>query len=94
MAAKKLTWKQHVTRRALGKPGYPIVEILWWDALAKATDNWQEDITNEATMVSTCGYLTFSDGEVVTVMSLIHTHAVGHGITIPISCIIGDIRYL
>ena len=84
---EKITWKEHVDARWDWTGGFPIVEVIWDDPLAKATAAWEETVTHEVAKVVSVGYLVYQDDEVLTIMSLIHSHAVGHGITIPLSAV-------
>jgi hypothetical protein len=84
---KRLTWDQHVKAVQKGRQGFPVVEVVWEDALASATD-WSEDAGNELMPTTTVGYLVHETKRSLTVVSLINTDHVGHGITIPKRCVV------
>jgi hypothetical protein len=84
---KRLTWEEHVEAVQGGRTGFPVVEIVWEDALASATD-WAEDAGNELMPTTTVGYLVSETRRSLTIVSLINTNHVGHGITIPKRCIV------
>ena len=95
MPNTEITWKEHVTRRLAGEDGYPIVEVIWDDALSKAVTNWEEKVTNDVAVVTSVGYLIYEDDEVITIISLINQDQIGHGITIPRVLVYENgIRYL
>lgn len=89
----KQSWKTHTEARVDGKPGYPIVEIIWEDAQASAVDNWAEEAGVAVTPTTTVGYLVAKDRRSYTVASLINLNHVAHCLTIPKGCVL-DVRYL
>ena len=91
---KKLLWSVHTENRAAGRPGYPMVEIIWEDAQAIATEDWVEEFDGNAALTTTVGYLVGKTRSTVTVVSMINSNHIGHGITIPKGCILGKIRFL
>lgn len=87
------SWRSHTEARIDGKPGYPIVEIIWNDAQASALE-WQEEAGTSMAPTTTVGYLVAKDRGSYTVASLINLNHVGHCITIPKGCLIEKPRYL
>lgn len=63
---------------------FPIVEVLWVDAL-EVTADWVEikDIKNECMPSRSVGYLVKESKKSITIVSLMNNHHVGLGITIP-----------
>lgn len=89
----KLSWTNHTEARVAGKPGYPIVEVIWDDAQASATITWDAEVTSDLAPTTTVGYLVQKDRRSYTVASLINLNHIGHCITIPKACV-REIRYL
>lgn len=74
-----------------GKPGFPIVEIVWKDAVAFAAD-WAEEAISELRITTTVGYLVSENDEALSLVALINSEHVGHGIVIPKSCVVMHIQ--
>lgn len=87
------SWAKHTQARIKGKPGYPMVEIIWDDAQAFATTNWEEEASSETAPTTTVGYLVKKNRRTYTVVSLINLNHVGHGIVIPRN-FVREVRYL
>lgn len=83
----KLTWEEHCKLVSKGQPGYPVVEIVWEDAVAYAID-WEEVPGSDLCLTTTVGYLVKETKRSVTVASIINSTHMGHGIIIPKSGII------
>lgn len=88
----KRSWRSHTEARVEGKPGYPLVEIIWDDAQASAIQ-WEEEAGTITAPTTTLGYLVAKDRKTYTVASLINLNHVGHCLTIPRGCV-REIRYL
>lgn len=71
-----------------GRPGLPVVEIVWDDAQASAVVDWEAEVGTELMPTTTVGYLVHEDKRTVTVASLINTNSVGHALTIPKACVV------
>lgn len=89
----KLSWTKHTEARVDGRPGYPIVEIIWDDAQASAVESWEEEAGQVVAPTTTVGYLVAKDRRSYTVASLINLNHVAHCITIPKGCV-RLVRYL
>lgn len=76
-----MNWAEHCKRVAKGKSGFPIVEIVWHDAVAFGLD-WEEKASTKLRLSTTVGYLVGETKEAYSVVSLINTGHVGHGIVI------------
>lgn len=77
-----MTWQEHCAAVAAGKQGFPVVEVVWNDAVAVGLD-WVEEIDNELRLTTTVGYLVRETRRALTLVSVINTEHVAHGITIP-----------
>lgn len=64
---------------------YPIVEILWLDAIEAMTEGWMEikDLKNKPMPSKSVGYLVKDTKAAVTIVSLQNENHVALGITIP-----------
>lgn len=89
----RISWETHTRARIDGRPGYPLVEIIWEDAQASATYAWEEEAGTSVAPTTTVGYLVVKDRRSYTLASLINLNHVGHCITIPRGCV-REIRYL
>lgn len=89
----KLSWTRHTEARVAGRPGYPIVEVIWDDAQAGAVSAWETEANTDTAPTTTVGYLVHKDRRTYTVVSLINLNHVGHSITIPRGCV-REVRYL
>lgn len=78
--------KTHVRRRFKGNPGLRLVEVLWWDAQAKALD-WEEDVSDKAIMTCSVGYVLHDTDLAITVVAIINENHVAHALTIPHGCV-------
>lgn len=78
----KITWEEHCQLVSKGLPGYPIVEVVWEDAVAYALD-WEEEAGSKLCLTTTVGYLVKETKRSVTVVSIINSTHVAHGIIIP-----------
>ena len=65
-----------------GEEGLPVVEVVWYDAVAVALD-WEVEASNELRLTTTVGYLVKETRKSLTVVSIINSEHVAHGITIP-----------
>lgn len=81
-----MNWAKHVKVSFKRGDAYPIVEVLWWDARAIAID-WEETVESKPMPTTTVGYLVKESDDSVTLVSLINTIHIGHGIIIPKGCI-------
>ena len=70
----------------------PIVEVLWYDAYAKATDSWESEVDNKPIRVVSIGYVIHEDSTALTLASLVTENSIGHVLTITNGCI-EDVRY-
>lgn len=77
-----MNWKTHVKNRFKDKKGFPVVEVLWDDALAKALD-WESEVTYEVMPTTSIGYLIHEDDQSVTIVGIINETHVAHGLTLP-----------
>jgi len=77
-----MTWSEHCEAVAAGLPGFPIVEVVWEDAIAYALD-WEEDVNSDLETTTTVGYLVSETKRALTLVSVINTRHVAHGIVIP-----------
>lgn len=82
-----MSWEEHVALVESGKPGYPIVEVIWEDAAAFAIE-WAEKIEIKSRKVTTVGYLVSESDDALSLVQMINTEQVGHGMVIPKSCIL------
>lgn len=78
----KITWEEHCTRVAKGKKGYPVIEVVWEDAVAYAVD-WEELPSSDLCLTTTIGYLVKETKKAITIASIINVSHMGHGIVIP-----------
>jgi hypothetical protein len=74
-----------------GRTPGELVEVLWLDAVSVGTDVWLE--STEATQSTpepsvAVGYLWDETETHLTVVALVNTRHVGHGITIPRGCVV------
>lgn len=76
-----MNWAKHCARVAKGKSGFPIIEIVWKDAVAFAV-NWEEKATTKLRLCTSVGYLVAETDEAYSIVSLINSEQVGHGIVI------------
>jgi len=83
----KLTWAGHVELVLDGRQGYPLVEVVWEDASAFAIE-WSETVEINPRTVTTVGYLVSETDEAISLVQMINTEHVGHGIVIPKSYIV------
>lgn len=90
----RISWAKHTSSRVAKKDGYAIVEVIWNDAQAVATEQWEEGFDGEPATTCTVGYLVGETKTTVTLMSMINMNHIGHGITIPRGCIVGSVRQL
>lgn len=81
-----MTWAEHCKAVEAGEPGFPIIEIVWVDAVALAPD-WEEVVSSELRTTTTVGYLIEETEDALVIMSMINTTHVGHGIAIPSCCV-------
>lgn len=88
-----MNWVRHVEARVEGKPGYPIVEIIWDDAMASAVSNWEEEAVAEVAVTTAVGYLVKRTRTAYMLATLINPNQFGNAITIPKGCV-KEIRYL
>lgn len=77
-----MTWEEHCAAVLEGKSGFPVVEVVWNDAVAVGPD-WAEQADNEPRLTTTVGYLIKETRKAMTLVSIINTEHIGHGITIP-----------
>lgn len=82
-----MKWKRHCKRVAAGKVGFPIVEIVWHDAVAFGTD-WETEAPTGLRLTTTVGYLVAETKEALSLAAVINSEHVGHGIVVPKSCVI------
>lgn len=78
--------KTHVRRRVKGTPGMRLVEVLWWDAQAKAIE-WEEKVNNDAIMTCSVGYVLHDTDTALTIAAIVNENHIGHALTIPYGCI-------
>ena len=78
----KLTWDEHCKLVSKGMPGYPVVEVVWEDAVAYALD-WEEKPDSNLCTTTTVGYLVKETKRTITVASIINQSHMGHGLIIP-----------
>lgn len=90
---EKLSWTKHTEARVLRKPGYPMVEIIWYDTLASAVTEWAEEASTDTMPTTTIGYLVRKDRWTYTIASMINLNHIGHVVTIPKGCV-EEVRYL
>jgi hypothetical protein len=83
----KLTWREHVELVMSGQQGYPLVEVVWTDASAFGIE-WTETVEINPRTVTTVGYLVSESDEAISVVQMINTEQVGHGMVIPITDIV------
>lgn len=81
-----MNWAEHCAAVEAGEPGFPVVEIIWDDAVAVAP-NWEEEVSAALRKITTVGYLIDETDDAVLIMSMINPMHVGHGISIPKGCI-------
>lgn len=74
---------------------YPMVEILWLDAVTMTGSDWTElaDVTAAAMPSRTVGMLVKESDEAITVCALANTTHIGLGVTVP-RRMIDSITYL
>lgn len=77
-----MTWAEHCEAVADGLAGFPVVEVVWEDAVAYALD-WEEEVNSDLRITTTVGYLVKETKKALTLVSVINTHHVAHGIVIP-----------
>lgn len=77
-----MTWDEHCEAVAAGLAGFPIVEVVWEDAVAYALD-WEEEVHSDLETTTTVGYLVKETKKALTLVSIINTRHVAHGIVIP-----------
>lgn len=78
-----LAYDKHVAAVEAGETGFPIVEIVWIDAVAFGTDSWSEDAETLPRTSTAVGYLVAETDETMSIASLVNTTHLGHGIVIP-----------
>lgn len=78
--------KTHVKRRFKGTEGMRLVEILWWDAQAKALE-WEESVSGEAIMTCSVGYVLHDTDVAITIAAIINENHLAHALTVPHGCI-------
>lgn len=78
-----MTYAEHCEAVSSGGQGFPIVEVVWEDAVAFALD-W-EDHSGECELRTTTsvGYLVSETKKALTLVSVINTEHLAHGIVIP-----------
>ena len=76
------TWSEHCEAVQSGLKGYPIVEVVWEDAVAFALD-WETEVNSELRLTTTVGYLVSESKKALTLVSVINSEHVAHGIVIP-----------
>ena len=74
---------------------YPMVEVLWLDAIEAMTDGWMEikDLKNKPMPSKSLGYLVKDTKDAITLVALQNENHVALGITIP-RAMITEIRTL
>ena len=77
-----MNWSEHCEAVAAGGDGFPVLEVVWFDAVAVALD-WEVETDNELRLTTTVGYLVKETRKALTLVSIINTEHIGHGITIP-----------
>lgn len=77
-----MTWREHCDAVRKGKPGFPVVEVVWNDAVAVAL-GWEEEADTDLRLTTTVGYLVHESKKSLTVVSIINSEHIAHGITIP-----------
>jgi len=82
-----MKWSEHCEAVAAGGTGFIVVEVVWNDAVALGLD-WATDANDELRMTTTVGYLVKETKRALTLVSIINTEHVGHGIVIPKSTIV------
>lgn len=63
-----------------------LVEVLWWDAQAKAIE-WEESVNNKAVMTCSVGYVLHDTDEAITIAAIINENHVAHALTVPYGCV-------
>lgn len=81
-----MQYKTHVRRLFKGETGMRLVEVLWWDAQAKALD-WEEKVDGKAVKTASVGYVVHDLDEAITLVAVVNENHVAHAITIPTGCI-------
>lgn len=82
-----MTWAEHCEAVAGGGTGFIVIEVVWNDAVALAL-NWESEATDELRMTTTVGYMVKETKRALTLVSIINTEHIGHGIVIPKSTVI------
>ena len=77
-----MTWRKHCKAVKNGKPGFPVVEVVWVDAVACALE-WEAEIDTKLRLTTTVGYLVHESKKSLTLVSVINSEHIAHGITIP-----------
>lgn len=77
-----VTWAEHCESVRAGETGFPIVEVVWEDAVAFALD-WEIETDSNLRLTTTVGYLVAESKRALTVVSVINSEHVAHGIVIP-----------
>lgn len=76
------TWAEHCEAVSEGKTGFPIVEVVWEDAVAYALE-WETEVNSDLRTTTTVGYLVHETKRALTLVSVINSEHVAHGIVIP-----------
>lgn len=84
-----MNWEEHCQRVSKGKVGFPVVEVVWEDAVATALE-WEEEAEHELRLTTTVGYKVKETRRSLTLVSLINEAHIGHGIVIPKRVIISE----
>ena len=82
-----MTWTEHCEAVAAGGTGFIVVEVVWNDAVALGLD-WTTEADDLLRMTTTVGYLVKETKRALTLVSIINTEHIGHGIVIPKSTVI------
>lgn len=76
-----MTWAEHCEAVAAGDPGFPVVEIVWYDAVALL--DWATEADHELRLTTTVGYLVKETKKALILVSVINSEHIAHGIVIP-----------
>lgn len=77
-----MTWAEHCEAVAAGGTGFKVVEVVWYDAVALGL-TWESEANHELRLTTTVGYLIKETKMALTLVSIINTEHIGHGIVIP-----------
>lgn len=77
-----MTWDEHCQAVASGEQGFPVVELVWYDAVALAID-WEVEANADLRLTTTVGYLVMETKQAITLVSIINSEHIGNGIVIP-----------